>query len=67
MCKGPFKTPKPPKLPEAPQRSDADVLAAMEEERRRARLAKGRSSTLLLADETVLGAAPSYTKKLLGE
>ena len=67
MCKGPFKTPKPPKLPEMPTRSNDEILAAMEEERRRARLAKGRSSTLLSADEKTLGAAPSYTKKLLGE
>ena len=63
-----FKAPKPklPDLPPAPKRSDTEIQAAAEAERRRARAARGRASTLLTGGQGDPNSAPVSAKTLLG-
>ena len=69
MCTNPFKSkaPTPPPPPPPPERSSAEVMAAEEEERKRARLAKGKSSTIMTGGLGDTSQAPSFSKKLLGQ
>jgi len=52
-----------PKAPAAPDRSDAEIMAAQEEERRR-RSGTGRAGTMLT--RSGMGEPETATKKLLG-
>ncbi|MBX7147137.1 MAG: hypothetical protein K1X44_07500 [Alphaproteobacteria bacterium] len=69
MCSIPFK-PKKEKMippPTLPSQDMAEIQMAEEEERKRARLAKGRATTLLIGGDGDTTSAPSYIKKLLGQ
>lgn len=63
MCM--FGSTKTPEVQPAPQKSDAEVQEAALRERERARLAKGRASTILTSGEGDTSDAPT-AKKLLG-
>lgn len=62
MC---FSSSKIPAVQPAPTKSDAEVQSAALRERERARLAKGRASTILTSGEGDTTPAPT-AKKLLG-
>ena len=63
----PAPPPLPPAPPPPPKDVDPEVQKAREDERRRARLAAGRSGTILTGGQGVT--APAYTagKTLLGQ
>ena len=61
-----LKMPKPPKPPEMPAKDNAEVMAAEEEQRRRAALARGRTSTLVTGFGGDASKANVTQKTLLG-
>lgn len=61
-----LKMPKPPKLPEMPAKDNAEVMAAEEEQRRRAAIARGRTSTLVTGFGGDTTTAQTGKKTLLG-
>ncbi len=65
------KTPSLPPPPPVPKRDDEATEQAMEEARRKQRLAarlrRGRASTILTSGQGVLGEAPISRKTLLGQ
>lgn len=56
----------PPPVPAAPTKSDAEVQDAALRERNRARMARGRASTILSGASGDTSAAPTAAKTLLG-
>lgn len=60
--------PPPPPPPATPEEDDsAELQAARDAERRRARLAQGRSASILTSGQGDTSAAPVRRKRLLGQ
>ena len=60
----PAPPPPPPEPPEAPRKVDANVQQARTDERRQARLAAGRSGTIM-TDSDLESAAPNTAQRTL--